>query len=295
MNRVSLGPMARRTSPPATVRAATLPTARAFELISKCVQAASELGADIDQASLDVWDQTTRAVIVQSFGEPSDNLERFERASPDYPYRVAADERFAANYRRDTLFAKIATLKSCLEQLSMGLGTAAPERASLSGVAELAATLAFVADQDLTEALRRDLRELEAAAGNGLWKCSLLLCGSIVEAALIDVLDRRRDLATPYLKKGRKFPEDASLHDLIAMAGDDELIGGGNRLLSDTAVGFAKTITEHRDLIHPHAEVSGHIRVDKETAESMLHLLKLVVRDLADANDRGIITLYENK
>jgi hypothetical protein len=249
----------------------------------------------VSQAHLDAWDQTTRAIVAQAFGEPSDNLQRFENACPDYQWELDADGAFRARYQRDRIVAKAVTIRSCVDQLSMGLGGGPGESASVAGVADLEGRLDFLDDEALTTALRRDLGELETAAGNGLWKCSLLLCGSIVEAALIDVLDRRPDLAITYLKKGKKFPDDASLHDLIAMGGDDDLIGGGNRLLSDTAVAFAKTITEHRDLIHPHAEVRAHIRVDKDTAEGMIHLLKLVVRDLADANEKGVIAAYVAK
>lgn len=289
--------MARRPSTPTHPgRTASLAPVRAVELLKQRIDAATPFTSSpgVGTGDLRSWDLTTRAVVAEAFGEPSQNLTSFEHASPDYPWHLDGDEQDRARYNRDTIAAKVTTLQSCIDQLSMGLGGGTGESAAVAGIVELGSQFDFLVDEDITMALRRDLRELETAAAKGLWKCALLLCGSVVEAALIDVLDRRRDLATPYLKK-KRFPEDASLHDLIGIAGDNDLIGGGNRLLSDTAVGFAKTITEHRDLIHPHAEVRGHIRVDKETSEAMIHLLKLVVRDLAGANENGVIAAYVAK
>jgi hypothetical protein len=69
----------------------------------------------------------------------------------------------------------------------------------------------------------------------------------------------------------------------------------GRYMLSSTAAGFAATITEHRDLVHPRAELRGRMRVDRDTAQGMIHLLGIVIGDLSEAQSRGDIDAYLNK
>jgi hypothetical protein len=122
----------------------------------------------------------------------------------------------------------------------------------------------------------------------------MLLGGSILEGILVDVLDRNRALASSYMKK-RRFPEEASLQDLIAIAGDSALLDPPRHLLTPTSIALANAVTDHRDLIHPHSEARRRILVDEATARAVVHLLTIVVRDLVEANERGDIAAYENK
>lgn len=163
-------------------------------------------------------------------------------------------------------------------------------------VLDLLDLLDFISDHDagLGEIIGSDLRELDGALNAGLWKASLLLSGSVLEAILIDVLDRRRDLAGTYLKH-RKFPDDASLDDLLKIAGDAELIGDGKVLLTASASQKGNALKDHRDLIHPHRLVRERIEIDEDVARLMLHLLRLVVRDLSKAAKDGVIEAYEQK
>ena len=158
----------------------------------------------------------------------------------------------------------------------------------------LDAIAAVVVNDALREIVTRDVVELVSAMRAGLAKCTIILGGSLLEAVLIDVLDRNRAVASSYMRK-RRFPEDASLFDLINIAGDQRLLESPRYLLSPTSVAIAKAVTNHRDLIHPHAEARGRIRVDAATAQAIVHLLNVVVRDLAAAGERGDIDAYVEK
>jgi hypothetical protein len=372
-----------------------------MELFARQEDAARGLLAKplVERLDFEGWTQTTRAVIASAFGEPSDNLDAHDRASPGYAPKIGQDERFWAQYRRDELEAKLAAVKSCVSQLEMGLGTARmsefadhPYNAArkvlkflydiflkyghrnwsispikdgkenfasvgLDGdtarqalrllvsknLAKFMGTDAFVItdygvsacdhpdvlerelpigrgdtgavgerqstnadlgalanvgdlleDEDIRNIIARDIMELKVAANFGLAKSTLLLGGSVLEGILADVLDRNRAVASSYLKK-RRFPEEASLQDLIRIAGDPAIVDSPRHLLTATSIALANAVTDHRDLIHPHAEARGHIRVDNTTAQSIVHLLSVVVRDLLEAKERGDIAAYADK
>ncbi len=397
----------RKASPVSAAKAATLSAARAAPLLRTQVDVARPLLANpqVDRLVFEGWEQTTHAVLVATFGDPSDNVSRFEEASPAYPGRAGEDERFWGKYRRDELEAKLVSLESSIAQLNLRLVTAeiaGVESASTSphrhpyeaarevlkvlhhyflhhghrnwsispvkdgqnnfssvgldedgarkallilaakGLAEQKRHDAFkiteygvsacdhpetlehelpidsdagrgrgpetktfelavlanvgdlLANDELRDIVTRDVAELGRAVEAGLAKSIMLLGGSILEGILIDVLDRNRALAATYMKK-RRFPDDASLQDLVAIAGDAALLDPPRHLLTPTSVALAKAVTDHRDLIHPHAEARGRILVDDTTAQALCHLVIIVVRDLLDAKERGDVAAYESR
>jgi len=198
--------------------------------------------------------------------------------------------------RSEDLESRLANLGSCIQLLeadaSQVEGDEAP--AGREAVGDLLHHLAFLRDGDtnLAEVIERDIRELEYAQRAKCHKSSLLLAGSILEGVLLAVLDRRRDLAGSLLKR-RKFPDEASLADLITIAADSPFFTDGTKFLSPTAKALATALTEHRDLIHPQAEIRSGIKVDEVTANGMLHLLRRVVLDLEIAARSGAITKYD--
>lgn len=396
--------MASRKITATPTKPSTLAPARAIELLRKQVEVgrAALAGTVVDRLDHKSWEQTTRALVAAAFGEPSESITRFERASPAYPGRVGANDRFWVQYRHDELEAKIAALSSCITQLEMGLqspegapavrelhpyeaarktltilheiflkyghfswsispdgedeftsigldeegavkalrllvaknlaehvgidsfvitqygvsacdhpetldhelpvagrvgggaGTLGERRTNDVELDELSKVGDTLESDEIREIVSRDISELKIAVELGLAKSTILLSGSILEGVLIDVLDRNRALASTYMRR-RRFPEDASLQDLIGIAGDSALLDAPAHLLTETSIALAKAVTDHRDLIHPHAEARGRIRVDESTARAILHLLSLVVRDLAQAKSRGDIDAYVKK
>jgi len=147
--------------------------------------------------------------------------------------------------------------------------------------------------------LRRDADEVEGARRAQLPKSVLLLSGSVLEGVLVDALDKRRDLAQPLFEKGKKgkakFPDDASLRDLLELVTSAELAPQCGPLLPPQLMKLAESVVDHRDLIHPHREVreAGSITIDEHTAEALYNVLCLVLRDLAKSAKAGWIAKYE--
>src|SRR5262249_13115891 len=115
-------------------------------------------------------------------------------------------------------------------------------------------------DSVYREGVHRDLDELRSTISARSNKATMLICGSILEAVVLDVLARRPDKVAPFDKQ-RKFPDRMSLAELIYIVGKPELLDGRNALLTASATGTASAITNHRDLIHPQREVRERIRV----------------------------------
>jgi hypothetical protein len=155
--------------------------------------------------------------------------------------------------------------------------------------------LAFIRDAKLGALIRRDLLELADAATRQGHKSVLLLCGSVLEASLLDALDRNAGLAASLLPKGKKhWPDDASLPILLEIAKTKVRLPDGTEasILSPTVVPLAHGLADHRDLIHPRAEIRDRIRVDQTTAETMLHFVRVVLRDLQHAATTGVLDAY---
>jgi len=155
--------------------------------------------------------------------------------------------------------------------------------------------LSFLSDPNLTRIVRRDLAEIAAAAEARTYKATLLLAGSILEGILVDVLSLNAPVARSFLPQRRIWPDDASLPQLLEIAGDVEMTLDGattKGILSKTTLQVAAAITSHRDLIHPRAEIRDRIPVDGHSAKAMTVLLDLVIRDLEDAHRGGLLAAY---
>ncbi len=157
--------------------------------------------------------------------------------------------------------------------------------------------LNFLRDEKLKAVIERDLLELDRVRAAGADKAVLLLSGSILEAVLLDVLGRNKGVAQSLLPKGKKhWPDDASLPVLIGIAQAVRVRlpdGSTATILSPTVTPLAHGLTDHRDLIHPQAEIRERIHVDRTTGEAMLHLIRVVLRDLARASASGVFDAYE--
>ncbi len=155
-------------------------------------------------------------------------------------------------------------------------------------VANLKPDLAFMISDKLRAVVIGDLEDIDRGLSVGSAKPTMISCGSALEGVLLDVLDRRRDIASSYMKRAQDWPERVSLKQLVEIALK-------NDLLTATAAKLGETITEHRDLIHPLRCASTDIHVDNTTAETMVQLLKVAVRDLAKAARDRKIDAYVNR
>ena len=147
--------------------------------------------------------------------------------------------------------------------------------------------MSFLRSEDLGNMLCRDLLELRRALDGGLVKASMLLCGSVLETILFDVVGRRAAVAQSYRQK-KKFPDGFSLLDLIEVAVEEGLV-------TESVGHMAACVTDHRDLIHPEAERRRYTKIDPERAGAMAAFLKVIIKDLGDAHADGRIAAYEAK
>jgi hypothetical protein len=180
------------------------------------------------------------------------------------------------------------------------LATASPRPESTPSIVGILTTPpaapAFIRDPNLRVVIDRDLLELSKAMAGGMYKTILLLAGSVVEAILLDVLDRNAVVAKTHLRGKQRWPDDAGLAALVGMARDTtvQLADGSTRpLLTMTSAAVANGIKDHRDLVHPYAEIRDAIEVDATTAKSMVHLLDVVSRDLQKSDEAGALDAYE--
>lgn len=143
----------------------------------------------------------------------------------------------------------------------------------------------FMDSAELRAIVERDVRELRAADGHELHKCTAILAGSIVEGLLVDLLNRKPDLAQGCTKKPQDWPDKASLGELVKFARKMNLVEA-------TAETMVLKLTDFRDIVHPDRERRHGTQVDGATAAALIALLRLVVRDLIAAEEDGRIAAY---
>jgi hypothetical protein len=114
----------------------------------------------------------------------------------------------------------------------------------------------MVAPDDEGSAIGRDIRELREVATLGLAKTTLLLCGVIAEALL---LERHPDISD----------RGPGLAELVAQARSQRLFG------NDT-LSHLDSLVQYRDLIHPKAQKRNRIEPNESRVESALTALRLL-------------------
>lgn len=138
------------------------------------------------------------------------------------------------------------------------------------------AALAFLSDVSAREDIRVDMTNSHRALGNGEFKASTVLAGSVIEALLlwaVRQLDAER-LATAVSATGRRTldkrgPEFWHLTDLVDVARSAGVID------EQTAIS-ARLASDYRNLIHPGRIVRTGARCDQATALGALSAMERV-------------------
>jgi hypothetical protein len=154
--------------------------------------------------------------------------------------------------------------------------------------------MGFLTDATLGAMVVRDMEEIDAAIKMRAYKAAVLLSGSVLEAALLDVVGRNEREARNRLKQ--KWPERASLKDLIDYVSGIQVqtAKGVAPLMSPLTGKKGLVVTDHRDLIHPRAEVRALAKLDEHVATTMRGVLGEVIRDLQHAHKDGLLDAYAN-
>jgi hypothetical protein len=150
-----------------------------------------------------------------------------------------------------------------------------------------------IADADFRTLLERDLLEAEQSARERNWKSCIVMCGSILEAALYEFLLRnptwtmdgnlRRRIPTRggTVKdiRSTNIQDQWSLKELIDFAHENGL------LKHYAASTLHDTLREPRNLIHPMKEIRRAQYVSEETASVSLCVVRAALAELAQRPD----------
>lgn len=132
----------------------------------------------------------------------------------------------------------------------------------------------FINDNELRKIIERDYSEIQRAFVAQCWKSVIIMCGSAMEAILLDLLKQDEEKA----KSSQKAPGETSLgkwslNNLIEVAIDLKLVTEGIAKLSHP-------VREYRNIIHPGNEIRNKIDFDKEEARIAIEVLNILHRDL---------------
>ncbi len=137
----------------------------------------------------------------------------------------------------------------------------------------------FVADQKLRHIIERDYAELQEAKQASAVKTRLILSGGLIEAFLLDTLERVGEAAVKARtaekdNKGKvRSLDNWSLSSLIDVAAELSLI-------SDGAVKLSDMVRDFRNLVHAGKESRGDYVIGEHEAEAAEAGLNAVIRDL---------------
>lgn len=132
----------------------------------------------------------------------------------------------------------------------------------------------FINDNELRKIIERDYFEIQRAFVVQCWKSVIIMCGSAMEAILLDLLKQDEETAKSSQKApGENNLEKWSLNDLIEVAIDLELVTEGIAKLSHP-------VREYRNIIHPGNEIRNKIEFGKEEARIAIEVLNILHRDL---------------
>lgn len=254
------------------------------------------LAAEIDRSSaLPLSDPSFRFFFgCALFGlDPYIDVDSFD--STGQPLRVRfAPELLSFKSLSDVLAAREANAKA-----TRALAPEPRPREALASEPTLSQVLGVLIESyehsdSLRAILIRDAQEVELCRTAGAHKAVLLLCGSILEGALVQLLTQNQALAEAgYPRSGRgRFPDDASLGELLGMA-LKPLGDGLAPLLDQKHASLVATVIDHRDLIHPHRETRGQEHdVDRITADIMYSVLCRILADMGRAIANGWLEKY---
>jgi hypothetical protein len=150
-----------------------------------------------------------------------------------------------------------------------------PARMALK-VDEVLAHLSFMTNTSLVEIAKGALAEINTAYDAGAYLATMILCGTAVEAMVLDLAEQIENKLTATQKVN--WQDSVALPKLVT-----ELQAVG--LLTETTRGLS--VADHRDLVHPNRRRRAHIRVDDKAARAVMSLVEIVAHDLHDAEADG--------
>ena len=143
----------------------------------------------------------------------------------------------------------------------------------------------FISADELRVLLARDYQELAHLLEVDARKSALILCGSIMEAALVSVLKDIAPVAQSayslQFPRSQKSIEEWRLWELIAIAQSCNVIDQDTRRQADI-------LRDYRNLIHPLVETRRATELDDELVQAQVTLLKRLLRMLSRSSTNSV-------
>jgi len=143
----------------------------------------------------------------------------------------------------------------------------------------------FIRDAEIKSLLIKDWEEAKKASQNGLYKSTVILCGTILESLLIDALsciekEAKFNYYQKYIEgknKGDKPPEieNWQLYRLIEIAKQQYIMGADAAKLSHI-------VRDYRNLIHLFAQKRNRLQIDVHATTAVVSLLVIAYNNILE-------------
>lgn len=139
-------------------------------------------------------------------------------------------------------------------------------------------TFWFIKNKTLNDLLLKDWDEVQTIFNARAWKSCVILCGSMLEGLLQDILSQyeikhKAEFAQlPNKPKGKI--KEWTLADLVEISFNCKIISK-----STSQLGHA--VREYRNLIHPEKQIRSEIIVSEEQASIAYNFVKLCIKELS--------------
>lgn len=137
---------------------------------------------------------------------------------------------------------------------------------------ELKVLLAKITNIELKELLLKDIEECAICIATNQNKSAIILCGSIVEAILMDCI-LNKNITKYKIKDNNKNIKDMSLNELLIVAEKESMI-------SKTTYSLSHVIKDYRNIIHPSNLLRNSFKISNERVMVIWNILKEIMESL---------------
>ena len=135
-----------------------------------------------------------------------------------------------------------------------------------------------ISNFDLRNILQRDVKECAISLLTNQYKSCIVICGSVIEAILVDRIEDRGiskyDIGTLLNKKPQmKTVKGMNLNELLELAKAEQVVNIEGYHLSNY-------VRSYRNIIHPSCEVRKNYDVNEDSAKLMWSVLLVIIKEL---------------
>jgi hypothetical protein len=150
-----------------------------------------------------------------------------------------------------------------------------------TGTATEQPEFSFIADPDLRSIMDRDYQEIQACLDAKAYKAAIVMCGSVMEALLLDAL-LQNEVSARQSTKAAKNKAGNTIKDLGRWPLSRMIdVAVELQILPTPYYGFmSDAVREHRNLIHPAVETRKQITPERTVANLARAALDVIIKNL---------------